>query len=254
MEHLISQTNPAIVSVYLGAALAVAWMAGAWLARLDRHGPEAPHSKFGDAGMALLALLLAFTFGTSIAKNDQRRLLVVQDANAISGFYTCASFLNDPLKDKLHDLIRRYTQLWIGASATADLAGTINELDQLQQQMTDLVGQAIHSGTPLAVPLINGLNGLVGSDRSQIAAVQDRLPMTVVLLLLFAAFAATLLVGREHHRGAARDLVGTAFFIAMLCLVVYVSADLNRPMTGLSRVSQAPMEHLLAAMGPSTGR
>ncbi len=254
MDYLISQTNPGTVTVCLGAALVVAWIAGAWLARFDRRTHEAPHSKFGDAAMALLALLLAFTFGTSIAKNDQRRLLVVQDANAISGFYTCASFLNDPLKDKLHELIRKYTQLWIGAGATADLANVIAELDRLQQEMTDLVGQAIHNGTPVAVPLINGLNRLVGSDRSQLAAVQDRLPITVVLLLFFTAFVATLLVGREHHRGASRDLVGTAFFIAMLCLVVYVSADLNRPMTGLSRVSQAPMEHLLATMRRSTGK
>lgn len=254
MEHLISQTNPGIVSVCLGAALVAAWMAGAWLARFDRHAPEAPHSKFGDAAMALLALLLAFTFGTSITKNDQRRLLMVQDANAISGFYTCASFLNNPLKDELHELIRKYTQIWIDAGSTADLPGVIAGLDRLQQEMTDLVGQAIHNGTPVVVPLINGLNEVVGSDRSQIAAVQERLPITVVLLLLFTAFVATLLVGREHHRGAARDLVGTAFFIMMLCLVVYVSADLNRPMTGLSRVSQAPMEHLLATMGPSISR
>src|SRR5271155_5583961 len=207
MEPLISQTNPGIVSVCLGAALVGAWMAGARLARFDRHGPGAPPFKFGGAGMALLALLLAFTFGTSITKNDQRRLLVVQDANAISAFYTCASFLNDPLRDKLRDLIRKYTQLWVSADSTADLAGVIAGLDQLQQEMTDLVGQAIHNGTPVVAPLINGLNEVVDSDRSQIAAVQDRLPITVVLLLFFTAFVATLLVGREHHRSTARDLV-----------------------------------------------
>jgi hypothetical protein len=111
VPNLISEINPLFVSAGLGVALAVAWMVGAWLANLRPPAQEVPHSKFGDAALALLSLLLAFTFGTSIAKNDGRRLLLIQDAKAIKAFYDCASLLDESLRSKLLELTRQYTQL-----------------------------------------------------------------------------------------------------------------------------------------------
>lgn len=253
MRVVSSHINPLAVSVCLAAALAVAWMIGAWLARRRSAAEEAPHSKFGDAAMALLGLLLAFTFGTSIAKNDQRRLLVIRDANAIGAFYTSASLLDDPFRADLQSAIRQYTQTYLrlsSASHQADSADAANEINTLQVRTAGMVGQVIRHGTPISVPLVNGLNGLEEASRSEIAGTEDRLPVTVVSLLFFSALAATLLIAREHHRSAPRDIAGTALFILMVCAVIYVSADLNRPLTGLARVSQAPMERLLASMAP----
>jgi len=56
---------------------------------------KAAVSKFLDASLAVLGLLLAFTFSTALVKHDQRRLMVVADSNAIGDFYTCASLLKE---------------------------------------------------------------------------------------------------------------------------------------------------------------
>ena len=78
-----------------------AWRIGWRMGRALRGREGVKPSKFDDASMALLGLLLAFSFGMSIAKHDQRRLAVVADANAIGDFYTCASLLKEPTRTRL---------------------------------------------------------------------------------------------------------------------------------------------------------
>jgi hypothetical protein len=62
-----------IVPLILVVAMLAAWTIGKRLGQRLLHKGGAKTSKFDDASMALLGLLLAFTFGMSIAKNDQRR-------------------------------------------------------------------------------------------------------------------------------------------------------------------------------------
>jgi hypothetical protein len=77
--------------------MSAAWVFG-W--RLGRRAPttpgEDPSIKFTDGSMALLGLLLAFTFAMALGRHDSRRTAVVADSNAIGDFYTCASLLKDP--------------------------------------------------------------------------------------------------------------------------------------------------------------
>ena len=105
-----------IIVLILVVALLTARSVGKGLGeRLLHEGGRKP-SKFDDASMRLLSLLLAFTFGMSIQRHDQRRLAVVADANAIGDFYTCASILKEPLRTKLQDVIRQYAQLRLQTS------------------------------------------------------------------------------------------------------------------------------------------
>ena len=48
------------------------------------------------AVLGLLALLLGFTFAMSVARYDERRALVVKEANAIGTTYLRAGFLPEP--------------------------------------------------------------------------------------------------------------------------------------------------------------
>jgi hypothetical protein len=111
MYEIVVSLDIRIVVVTLGAAMLVASEIGRWMGRrLRRKGGVKP-SKFDDASMPLLGLLLAFTFGTSFARHDQRRAAVVADANAIGDFYTSAALLKEPTRTKLQALIRQYAQL-----------------------------------------------------------------------------------------------------------------------------------------------
>jgi hypothetical protein len=83
------------------------------------------------------------------------------------------------------------------------------------------------------------------ASRARLAAVRDRLPASVVLLLLKSAVVSSMLVGREQRTSDRSDLAGTICFIVLASFVVYVI----RPERRLITVNQEPIRRLLSSMG-----
>jgi len=253
MDSGFAQIDASLVAVGLGLAMFLAWGAGRWMGQRSRgRKGEQAVSKFDDASIALLGLLLAFTFSMAIGKHEQRRLMVVTDSNAIGDFYTCASLLKEPVRTKLQTVIRHYTESRLAvARGRMDQATAERLLQQFQQmhaQMTDLVAEAVNDGTPIAVALANTLNEVTSSHAARLAAARDRLPGVIVLLLFTSAVIATMLVGREQGAAGKTAVAGTLSFIILVTFAVYVTLDLNQPQRGLITVSQEPFERLLATM------
>jgi hypothetical protein len=241
-----------IIVLILVVAMLVAWSIGKRLGERLLHEGGTKPSKFDDASMALLGLLLAFSFGMSIAKHDQRRLAVVADSNAIGDFYTCASLLKEPSRTKLQTVIREYVQLRIdltrGPFRSSDLESALVKSTQLHTQMTEIVAQALSDGTPIAVSLTNTLNAVTSSQASRLAAYKDRLPASILFLLFICSIITVSLIGREEGAVNNSEIAGTLCFILLVSLTVYVTLDLNQPESGWIRVSQEPLERLLSSM------
>jgi len=252
LDQVIAPLDIHTVAVALGVAMLVAWQIGRRLGGRLRGRDVVKPSKFDDASIGLLGLLLAFSFGTSIAKHDQRRLAVVADANAIGDLYTCASLLKDPSRTRLQNVIRQYAQrrldLSRGRPRPRDLEEALVEFGRMHDQMTTLVGEAVSDGTPIAVSLTNALNSVTSNQAARLAAYRDRLPPSIVFLLYCCAIAAALLIGREQGVEGNTDLAGTVCFILLVSIALYVTQDLNRPESGLVRVSQEPIERLMSLM------
>lgn len=248
MDEIVSRLDIRIVSVSLAAVMFVAWEIG----RRVGHESKTPSSRFADSAVALMGLLIAFTFGVSIERHDRRRLMVVADANAIGDFYTCAGLLNEPTRTRLQQLIQRYAQIGLalarGSLTRADLESALARSDQMHDQMTELVLQALKDGTPIAVSLTNTLNAVTSNQAARLAAYRDRLPADIVGLLFTSAVIATLLIGREQATTGSGDIAGMICFILLVSLAVYVTLDLNQPEHGLVRVSQEPIERLVRSM------
>ncbi len=252
MDQIILALDIRAVTVALAAAMLIAWQVGKWMGRrLLREAGTKP-SKFDDASMALLGLLIAFAFGMSIARHDQRRLAVVADSNAIGDFYTCAALLKEPIRTELQGVIRRYAQLRLelarGPLGEADLNDALTKFDAMHARMTELVGQALSNGTPIAVSLTNTLNAVTSNQASRLAAYRDRLPASIVILLCVSAIVTAFLIGREQGAAGTSDIAGTVCFVLLVSLAIYVTLDLNRPERGFIRVSQEPIERLLSSM------
>jgi len=252
MEGIGATRDILVVAAILAVAMLAAWNVGKRMGgRLAQRGAGKP-SKFDDASTALLGLLLAFTFGTSIAKHDQRQLAVVADSNAIDRFYTCARLVNDPVRTKLHAAIREYAQLRLdltrGEFRSSDLESALAKFDQLHARMTDLVAQAVGAGAPIGPLLTAALNDVKSNQALRLAAYTDRFPSSILILLFASAIVTALLIGREQGAVQSSDIAGTVCFVLLVSIAVYVTLDLNRPERGLIRVSQEPIERLLSSM------
>ena len=79
LDQMVGALDIHIVALALGVAMLAAWQIGRRMGRRVQGKDGIKPSKFDDASIALLGLLLAFSFGTSIAKHDRRQVAVVAD-------------------------------------------------------------------------------------------------------------------------------------------------------------------------------
>jgi hypothetical protein len=250
MAALLIDIDSWVLALGLAVVLLVGWGIGWRSGRRHKKGEaEAPGIKFNDASIALLGLLLGFTFSMSLNRHDQRRLMVVTDSNAIGDFYTNASLQKDPIRNQLQDVLRQYTEHRLALARTGLDEAKAREVQEMQNRMQSLVKQAVDAGTPTAVPLVNTLNEVTSASASRLAAFRDRLQAPVVGLLFLTAVVSMVLMGR--HQGEAIDfhLGGTIGFVVLVCMTVWVILDLNQPQRGAITVSLEPMERLLSGMG-----
>jgi Protein of unknown function (DUF4239) len=244
---------PAWLSALVLAAAMLATFALGW--RLGRRWPrigKAPPSRLDDATLAILGLLLAFTFSLALAQHNQRRERAVEDSNAIGNFYTCASLLDEPLRGRLQNLVRRYVErrVMLGRARGTEAALTreLPVISQMHAEMQELVREAVMQKSPVTIPLVNNLNEVTSSHAARLAAVHYRLPWSILAMLAVAAIVSVLIVGTGQGAVDERNLVPVTVFVLLVSMVVWVTLDLNQPRRGAITVSQEPLERLLTTM------
>jgi hypothetical protein len=253
MSKLLTEVDAWVTAVALAVAMLIGWASGWWRgSSSNREKREVPASKFNDAILALLGLLLAFTFSISLARHEQRRQMVVTDSNAIGDFYTSASLLKEPVRGKLQAAVRRYVEHRLAVPRSvvdeASLLRSLDEIQQMHRQIQALVQEAIDGGTPVVVPLVNTLNALTSSHAARLAALRDRLPPSVVLMLVVAAILCMILMGWQQGASSEKHPAAALGFTVLVSMVVWVTLDLNQPQRGWITVSQEPMQQLLKGM------
>jgi hypothetical protein len=253
MGRLIERIDPFFIALAFSAAMLGAWRLGWRRGRKAAPEPgEDPGSKFTDAALALLGLLLAFTFSLSLNRHDQRRAMVVAESNAIGDFYTCASLLKEPYRSRLQGVIRTYAREKLefvrNVRSESDLEEALGRFGASHARMTAIVAKALAEGTPIAASLTNTLNNLTSANVSRLAAYRARLPWSIVLLLFLGAVVPAFLMGLQQAKAPRPHLSGTVCFLFMVGLVIYVTLDLNEPGRGTIVVSQEPYERLLQSL------
>lgn len=236
----------ALAAAMLGA-FAVGWRLRTRWRRMGEALPE-----LYPATLAILGLLLAFTFSEALTQHYHRRDRAVEDANAIGKLYTCASLLDEPLRGRLQALVRRYLEQRVSVGHAHDksaaLARELPIMSEMQSEMKQLVREAATQRSPITVPLVNSLNEVMSSHGARLAALRHRLPWEILLLLALSAIVCMLVVGTEHPAVGSPNLVLISGFVVLVSLVVWVTLDLNHPGTGIISVSQEPLERLLTTM------
>jgi Mg2+/citrate symporter len=242
-----------IVALGFVASMSAAWWLG-WRRgrRLTTVQGEDPSIKFVDGSMALLGLLLAFTFAMALGRHDQRRLAVVAESNAIGDFYTCASLLKEPRRARLQEVIHEYGRLRLDMDRSSmtpeEKAAAVQRCYQLHTKMTEQVADAVQEGTPIAVSLANTLTNLTSAQASTRAAYQETLPWGIVVLLLLSAVAPAFLVGQQQGEATRVHFAGTVCFIFLVGLVMFAILDLNQPTRGFITVNLDSLEQVVHSM------
>jgi hypothetical protein len=219
----------------------------------DNHAPIA--SIVGSA-LGLLAFMLAFTFGIAAARFEDRRQLVVQDANAIRSTYLLADYLDQPGRESVKNTLRQYVNLRVTGLKQADtVAQTFDKSEDLQNQMwvqAIIFGQK-HPTSQFGALFTRALNELINvNTRRATARLRARVPEGVWLALFVVAGLSLAGVGYYCGLGGHRSWPARVMLVASFATVMLLVADLDRPGEGTIRVSQEPIEDLSRQIGQPT--
>jgi hypothetical protein len=211
-----------------------------------RTNPEGAREGLGAAEgaiFALLGLLIAFTFSGAATRFDQRRNLIVEEANAIGTAYLRVDLVAPDLQPALRDTFRRYLAARLDVyRRVPDLIAVEAALAEANRLQKDIWDQAVAaSRAPGSHPnvtmlLLPALNAMIDITTTRLMATRTHPPAIIFVMLVALALAAALLAGHGMATAKARSWTHVLAFAAAVATALYVILEIEYPRLGLIRV------------------
>jgi len=197
--------------------------------------------------LGLLALLLGFAFSMAASRFDARRQQILDEANAIGTTHLRTQFLPEPHRTRAAESLRRYVdariEFYDAGTDPARLQAACDRAEELHAQLWSAAA-AVGEQDPRAVTtglFIQSLNDVIDFHAKRVAALENRVPVGIFLMLYFVAATAISYAGYAAGLGGRRMSfpIFTAAFLISGVIVLIV--DLHRPREGFIRVGQKSM-------------
>jgi hypothetical protein len=248
-----------IVAFLVGTILLVTasieggYQLGRFQRRRSNKEKESSVSAIEGSVLALLALILAFTFQTTSSRYDARGELVREEANAIRTVWTRADFLPEDARAESRQLLRTYLADRVAvfqSNSGERIKQVIEEAEQIQSRLWDLA--VVHARTEMnssvAALYFEALNALNAVHASRVAvALQMQIPIGIWAILTVLTIIGMAMVGYQAGIAASKRTLAMLFLAFGFAIVITLITSLDRPLGGftLIRVSQQPLIDLL---------
>lgn len=214
------------------------------------------HAGLAGAALALMGLMLAFTFSFSATRYELRRTLVVTEATAIQSVRSRLDFLApDPRAQGLallHDYVgERIRYLTVGhdveredqaAAQSRALFGGLWRLAAASDHYATTEPQLRAAQYAELTGALIDLNR-VGRERE---AARDRtVPQSVIIMLFALAMGAGAVLSYTAGASGHPDRPPIYAVLVLVCLVIYLIIDFDRPRRGLMHLDPKPLQQQL---------
>ena len=215
--------------------------------------PDEQESQIGPmiaATLGLWAFLLAFLVGGATNRFDERRALVVNEANSIGTTYLRAGYLPEPYGSQSRELLRQYAgeRLKMAELDTYTIGRQSSE--EIQSRLWGIAQQLAVSQppNPVLALYIDSLNQTIDLHTERVTALSSgRIPFTIYAGMYLVAILGLLMLGFQTGVSGKRDLIVTFVLIVIFSGIMLLIIDLDRPWGGLLRVSQQPILDLISS-------
>ncbi len=219
--------------------------------RIGRHALEKTDSSHLGKGtidaavFALLGLLLGFTFANGISHLDQRRELIIREANAIATSYLRLDLLPTPQQPEMRHLFREYLDSRLRVYENLYEANAADqELIKASRLQQEIWLKSVDAG--LADPsqnvarlLLPALNDMIDVTTSRTVALHTHLPPLIFGLSISVALLSGLLAGYDMAKRKTRSWLHVVLYAMVIALTIYTILDLDNPRFGLIRLKAA---------------
>lgn len=209
------------------------------------------HSPIGSivgSTLGLLAFLLAFSFGLAASRFDERRTLVIDEANAIGTAYLRAGYLAEPYRKQIRDLLKEYVSIRLEALKPGKLEQGVKRSDELQDQLWQQAVAVAENNlnSDLVALFVQSLNDIIDLHTKRVnVGIRFRIPFIVWIMLYAVTFLSIGSLGYQfglvhtHYTGI------TILLILTFSSVILLIGDLDRPQEGFIKVNQQSLIDLM---------
>lgn len=201
--------------------------------------------------LALLGLLLAFSFDIGQERFTRRRDLILDEANAIATTYLRAEMLPAPHGERIEALLREYVDERTNIKSPADLERALRQSSHIHAQLwreASEVGRA-NLGSPVVALFIQSLNEVIDLHQSRVTVgLFQRLPPVIIETLYLVALLSVALVGMRSGMDRMRGHAPTVVLIIVIMVVLALIDSLDAPDSRLFGIDKGALEDTKALL------
>jgi hypothetical protein len=238
----VLQTAPTIlIAILLFVLLIVSYILGYRIRnrRVNRKAEQTIEDLGAINGtlLGLLALLLAFTFGMSNSRFDNRRQLIIEEANDISTVILRTDIYPDSMRQVLRTHMKEYVEARIAFYQSGmnekRVVETFLNGNKISSKIWSIVAAyaRIDPTTTKTSELIPALNNMIDITTTRRAAGESTIPDSIMYFLFVLCLCSSFLLG--YDRKNKFDWIVVIGFALMLSATVFTIIDLDRPRSGL---------------------
>jgi hypothetical protein len=211
------------------------------------------------AMFALLGLTLAFTYNAGASRYDNRKQVVIIEANALGTVFLRANLVDEPgrteLKRATLDYARSRVSRDSGFITTKQQQRRIEESVRMLDRLWPITEQIIKQREPGPIELFlaAAVNTVIDVHAARVAGIMDRLPATVLWLLTFIAAASLAVAGFNAGLSGRISRGRMTTFATVLATVMLVIMDFDRPTDGLIQIGQESIYQVIEVMEKDLG-
>ncbi|QDT57049.1 hypothetical protein Pan44_51140 [Caulifigura coniformis] len=199
---------------------------------------EAPVGAMSAAALGLLAFFLAFTFGFTGARFEERRSALIDEVNAIGTCFLRSQTLPPDQCARIQTGLRKYVEIRMNARTPETMWPAIQESEKIHDQLWAFALRAAETDRSAVTALfISSLNDVIDLHTKRVTfGLQGRLPGIVWLALVVVTVLSMGVLG--YLEGLSRSRRSPALIAVVLTFstILTLVADLDRPTEGTLRI------------------
>lgn len=257
--HQLTQVPLWLLTLLFAVVLLASMAAGMRLRRFVGTDPATVGSGqliFGT--ISILSLLVGFTFSLALNRHDQRRDLVLEEANAIRALHRVLVHVEEPGRTQISGALGAYAKGRLAYMESnlivqeATQAARLREREYLNEVVATVVPVS-DTGMNQAQVLASATRILDAGTRME-ALMLAHVPARVVLLLVLLSTGCAVVIGISIADRLPTLWLPAAIWSLMLSMALFSIVDLDAPRWGSIQLNTDPMKSALKAIDAQSPR
>jgi hypothetical protein len=207
--------------------------------------PEGSHQGLGPVEAAvfgLMGLIIALTFSGAALRFDERRMLIIDEANAIGTAYLRVDLLSEDAQPDIRRDFREYLEARIELYHNISDKKKVVELEEKTASLQMRIWKASVSASQksdnisASMLLLPALNSMIDICSTRIAVRLVHQPNIIFLVMILLALVCSLIAGYGLALKKSRSWIHLIGFILVLLVTIMVIIDIEYPRVGFIRI------------------